>query len=675
MSSIVTYKGHDWSLLEATNKYLLDPPMIDRSVSSSCYPSNASCWVQGGPTRELEGGCNRASYYRMVGEPPTNPMSEYSYYINEHGKFIEQFLIDKWMKMGIWVANNIKFFVPKEGPDAKYGFPLSGEIDCFIKRHPSSRSIKDIWLTEIKTYYKWFKKRELLGTKDDPGKPAYNNLFQIMLYLDFYSAIGIENGKILYTSRDEACQVEFDVRLKKIDNFTYALVNGVPDMSFTLEGVIARFKELWAYYERKELPPRDFKLVYDQKEMEEMWAAGQISKTKYQDFQKGKDVGDWQCLAMDTKVLTQHHSWKSIQDITTEDMVMTRKGWKRVLKAGSTGEKPVVKLKSNIFLPLEVTPDHQLLVGSIPVKRGHVSAGSAPLSKYKFDIVHGMKFKPVQNLDFSEFNYLMMPYDTTITDEGVAYWVGRKGLLDTHLEILAAYASDGSVEGDFQGISIAFGSMEHVQAERLERLFKDLGFSKTKISNVSHGVRLRVWDRELLVALIWSFIKYEGEQHTGSTKCLSPFFMTAPPMVQFRFLEFLHSYDGCKTTMRGKEVWSYSTTSKTLALQLQTLYFRAGHIAGLVENIRDATNYCTGPLPRYMLTFQPQADWHYGFLYEGSVYQQITGVQQLEGVVPVYDLTIEDESEFTTQTGIVHNCSFCNHKDLCWDIKPGMFFI
>ena len=292
MSSIVTYKGKEWSLLELTNQYLMKPPMIDRASSSACYPSSASCWVNEGQNKFLEGGCNRSSYYRMIGEPVTNPSTEYSYYINEHGKFIEEFLIDKWTRMGLWVANNVKFYVSESDP--RYGFPLSGEIDCFV-RTPGTTDIKDVIVAEIKSYYKWFKKRELLGTKDEPGKPAYNNLFQLMLYLDYYKNIGIEKGKLLYTSRDEATQVEFDVRLKEINGYTHAVVNGVPEMNFSLEGIIARYKELWDCYKKKEMPPRDFRLVYSAEEMEDMYSKGQISKSKYDGFQKGKEAGDFQC--------------------------------------------------------------------------------------------------------------------------------------------------------------------------------------------------------------------------------------------------------------------------------------------------------------------------------------------------------------------------------------------
>lgn len=293
MSDIVNYNGKDWCLLSLTNKHLMEPPLIERGGSPACYPSSASCWIQESNSKYLEGGCNRNAYYRMIGSPKTNPSGEYSYYINAHGKFIEEFLIARWKEMGIWVANNIKFYMGADNPSG-YGFSLSGEIDCLIRK-PGTKGLDGVYVAEVKSYYKWFKRKELVGSKDAPGKPSYNNLFQLMLYLDYFKEHGINNGKLLYTSRDEATQVEFDVSLRKINGYTHAVVNGVPDLTFSFEGVIERFRESWVAFVDRKIPDRDFKLMYDVRDMEDMFSKGLISKSRYAEYQKGKKCGDWQC--------------------------------------------------------------------------------------------------------------------------------------------------------------------------------------------------------------------------------------------------------------------------------------------------------------------------------------------------------------------------------------------
>ena len=373
MSGIVTYNGRGWCLLDATNSHIIKPRMIDRNFSSSCYPSSASAIIKDGTISYIEGGCNRAAVYRMMGEEETNPPGPYMKYINEHGKFIEEFLIRQWKEMGVWVDNNVKFYT------TEYGFPLSGETDAFVMK-PGGKTRKDIYLVECKTYYKWFKRSQLAGTKDKPGKPAYNNLFQIMLYLDYYSKTSeITNGKLLYTARDEAKQFEFDVVLKKIQGKTYAVVDGVPDMSFTLESIIERFKESYDYYQKGELPPKDFKLVYDDADVEKQYKAGMIGKTKYTDYQKGKKLGDWQCLSADTKVLTKEDSWIDIKDVNESHNVMTRDGWNNVLETRSMGKKQTFTIKPNLLLPYNATNDHKILIGTIDYQRTHKSKETGKL--------------------------------------------------------------------------------------------------------------------------------------------------------------------------------------------------------------------------------------------------------------------------------------------------------
>lgn len=289
-NSIVSYKGSDWSLLEETNSYIQKPPIIEREFSDTCYPSNASAFVNKGGISVLEGACNRAMFYRLTKVPITNPSGIYSAYINEHGKYLEEMLVAKWKEMGIWINNNVKFFTEK------HGFPLSGEVDAFI-RHPKciNPKPKDLYLIEVKSFYKYFKKVELIGNKTKKGYPAYNNLFQIMLYLDYYASFGITKGKLVYTSRDEATQAEFDIKLVSVGGKTYASVDDEVDTGFCFEDIINRYKDAWRSYKANDLPPRDFKLYYDEHDVEKMYAAGQLTKTKYNDFMSGKQTGAWQC--------------------------------------------------------------------------------------------------------------------------------------------------------------------------------------------------------------------------------------------------------------------------------------------------------------------------------------------------------------------------------------------
>ncbi len=62
------------------------------------------------------------------------------------------------------------------------------------------------------------------------------------------------------------------------------------------------------------------------------------------------------CLAEGTLITTQR-GLVPIEDVTTEDFALTRKGFKRILWSGKTGEKPVVQLG-----PLSITNEHKVFV-------------------------------------------------------------------------------------------------------------------------------------------------------------------------------------------------------------------------------------------------------------------------------------------------------------------------
>src|SRR5271157_48764 len=73
-------------------------------------------------------------------------------------------------------------------------------------------------------------------------------------------------------------------------------------------------------------------------------------------FMNGSRVVFGHCLAKGTLVTTQR-GLVPIEEVTTEDSALTRKGFRRVLWSGQTGTKPVTQ-----FGPLRLTQDHKVLV-------------------------------------------------------------------------------------------------------------------------------------------------------------------------------------------------------------------------------------------------------------------------------------------------------------------------
>ena len=75
--------------------------------------------------------------------------------------------------------------------------------------------------------------------------------------------------------------------------------------AFTVNDILARYKQLQEYINRKETPPKDYELQYSEEKIRDfrpkkLGGKDKISKTKYEAWEKGKlkpweYVGDWMC--------------------------------------------------------------------------------------------------------------------------------------------------------------------------------------------------------------------------------------------------------------------------------------------------------------------------------------------------------------------------------------------
>jgi hypothetical protein len=106
----------------------------------------------------------------------------------------------------------------------------------------------------------------------------------------------------------------------------------------------------------------------------------EITQYRYQELKAGESnrkaqkeeplkVNDHACFVGSTLVLTDSGE-KAIRDITPKDRVLTRKGFKRVLHAASTGRKQVYKFITSDGKSFTATEDHPVFTGRgvVPLK-------------------------------------------------------------------------------------------------------------------------------------------------------------------------------------------------------------------------------------------------------------------------------------------------------------------
>jgi hypothetical protein len=124
---------------------------------------------------------------------------------------------------------------------------------------------------------------------------------------------------MIYLNREKpSSRKQFDIHFYRQVNQTagqdqplvYPMVDGQVFSKFTLNGIYDRYQEIWDYYNRREIPPRDYKLYYSPEEMEERIAQGLVAKTNLDGFRKKPGElkfrkANWECSYCDWK----WHCW------------------------------------------------------------------------------------------------------------------------------------------------------------------------------------------------------------------------------------------------------------------------------------------------------------------------------------------------------------------------------
>lgn len=252
-------------------------------------PSAASvAWEDMYGMQKVSGACLRQSWYRYMGVEGAKDNTAYSEWIFALGKAVEEILVEQWKMMGCWVANNVKFYDLERN--------LSGEIDVVIS-DPDNKLVT----VEVKSFYGYMATKEICGSPKQVGKPKISQLLQTLIYVDMCKKYHIADyAKMIYYARDSAARAEFDIDLVEQNGVHYPTINGVIDYRFTLEDIYKRYEQLQYYLDTKQLPPRDYELVYSPEKMKQLGQTGQLSKTVWEAFQKNpkrKDAqaGDWEC--------------------------------------------------------------------------------------------------------------------------------------------------------------------------------------------------------------------------------------------------------------------------------------------------------------------------------------------------------------------------------------------
>jgi hypothetical protein len=287
----------DFSLVATENNFMSEDN--DLSISRpGLWPSEASVEYQDDYGTVVIGKCLRAVFYRALNFDKDKSPDPGLTMKGDMGKRAEESCIERWKKMGIWYANNVKFY--------NHDLVVSGELDVVIKLEKYEFISARIGI-ECKSFYGHAANMEICGGKrpPKPGKPKIDHFLQTILYKEKYKDI-LDQYRLYYIERGDGHRVEFEVGLTE-DQPWWRQIPG-PYWSyfepeevvtpFKLSDIHKRFKTLIQHIRERTLPPKDYNLVYSPEQVEIEWLRGNIGKTKYEAWKKkheGNEITNWNC--------------------------------------------------------------------------------------------------------------------------------------------------------------------------------------------------------------------------------------------------------------------------------------------------------------------------------------------------------------------------------------------
>lgn len=215
------------------------------------YRHNPSSATMMGADGKVIGACMRALYYRATGEPVSDKKDLTVKLQGGFGNGIHDYITGRLQR-----SDKIKL-IP-EAPGKVLIDPLTKEISFRLDGLVTHKG--EVGCLEIKT-----KQSYALNTMVRTTGPRKSDLLQVLCY--FGTNENIRWASLVYVARDSAFRAEYHIyRDPKTNVFVIKGVTPerrempIDDLSF--EKIVARWKELEGHVERRELPKRDFKVVF-----------------------------------------------------------------------------------------------------------------------------------------------------------------------------------------------------------------------------------------------------------------------------------------------------------------------------------------------------------------------------------------------------------------------------
>lgn len=295
-----------WALMD---KHVMNPPWeLGRykvpTETPTVRPTEASVryWDSELGMEKVDGACNRAVAYRILGVSPTEQMDPRVKWITRVGNYFEEDATAILNAIKMLAGKSVRF------TDPRFALPMSGEMDA-VCTFIDSKGEKQLFVLDWKTTGgNYAGNTQILGNTKVIPMPKIPNLLQLMVYL--YADPGLRFGKLMYIIRDRMERTEFTVRLQPYQNDLIANIKSVASTSsrsivqgdvrpypqYSIGKIKERISELAGYVAKNELPPPDFSIVYTDEQAKILASKGLLAETSLKKHLAKKELaGDFQC--------------------------------------------------------------------------------------------------------------------------------------------------------------------------------------------------------------------------------------------------------------------------------------------------------------------------------------------------------------------------------------------
>lgn len=365
------------------------------------------------------------------------------------------------------------------------------------------------------------------------------------------------------------------------------------------------------------------------------------------------DQESFQCVTGDTMVKS-NEGWEEIQHLQVGDLVLTSDGTFQKINAkrSNLSNKKIYQIKPYNLDTIKATADHEILVEKRTKKAGNNRSSVRNETRAEWRSVDTI----IKNTDKYQMLYRIdSRVDPTFS-------------LSIHeLNLIGLFIAEGSItsrNGYDYGLTFSLHEKEKDLVEILRASAKNVLGCKihqkiiTDSRNRNRYMRVDIHNVESV-----SFIEKYVHGRRSHLKYLDEKIMTMPVSKQIHLLHIMNRGDGSFTKNRETSVDIYTTTSRKLALQVQQIYLRNSTIAGITRN-KPSKNGFEGSRESYHVNYF-KSDYNYGFIEDGFLKVPIHSIIEVEKE-EVFDISVENNHNFLTSAGIVHNCTYCAYSATCW---------